>query len=389
MLFRKRLLFTLLYSLIFCLTGCWNNKDITELNIVVGVGIDQAPNNQIELTVQIVKPATIKARQQGGMDQVTQTLTARGRTIFEANRNLLTFSSRRLYYGHIQLIMISEGLARKGISDILDFFARDHEPDLRTEIIITKGITASQSLKLNSSLEDIPVTDLRETLRNTNGLPKIIDIQLVDLLKNIASTGTNSVVAKLEIAKNKENITTQDLNITGAAVFKKDKLCGWLSPTEARSYIFVQNKFKNGIIVIPNPIDKKKPVAIEMTHSHTKKSIQFVNGRPKLIVEVKNEGNIGEQEGKGDLTSPSIVRKLEQETSLLITKEINHLITKTQQELKCDIFGFGNLLHQQYPSYWENVEGNWNEFYSALEFEVKVNQEIRRSGWIREITKPK
>ena len=52
-----------LYKIIICflavalLSGCWNSRELNELGIVVGVGIDKGEaDNSVKITAQVVKP---------------------------------------------------------------------------------------------------------------------------------------------------------------------------------------------------------------------------------------------------------------------------------------------------------------------------------------------
>lgn len=364
-------------------SGCWNNVDLNDRVFVVGAGLDKSSSGKIDFSVQILKPSALGARKQGGNVKVTETISSQGVTVFDAIRNMLTKGNKKLFYGHIQVIVIGEELARQGIADALDWFDRDTEADIRSLVLIARGTTARQILQAEGAVEDIPAVEIADTLENSEALPKIKQCQLNEIIKSVNSTGKNPAVAVVSISSKKQQLYVSDLNFTGAAVFKKDKLVGWLSPEETIGYLFTQNKIKSGIINIANPADPQGKVAIEILHSQGKIDVRFRNGEPVLYVKIKENGNVGEQQGQGNLTSFKQVEKLEHETARVIKNNVMKTIRHAQNEYQADIFGFGNIVYKKNLRYWKTVENNWNEVFSNLAVEIEVESKIRRAGLIK------
>ncbi len=52
--------------------------------------------------------------------------------------------------------------------------------------------------------------------------------------------------------------------ITGAAVFRKDRLVGWLGKQETRGLLWVMGRVRSGIIVIEHPADSDEYVGLEI-----------------------------------------------------------------------------------------------------------------------------
>jgi len=57
----------------------------------------------------------------------------------EINRSITTRMNLIPNYEHLQVIIISEKVARKGLRNVLDLFIRDHEMRSRTKLFITDG----------------------------------------------------------------------------------------------------------------------------------------------------------------------------------------------------------------------------------------------------------
>ncbi len=74
-----------------------------------------------------------------------------GLTIFDACRNALERSDKKLYFGACKTIIISEELAREGITTVLDLFRRDAEARSTMDVYISGEETAAAILKLRAS----------------------------------------------------------------------------------------------------------------------------------------------------------------------------------------------------------------------------------------------
>lgn len=372
-------------------SGCWNNKDLTDISFAIAVGLDKTEDDKIELTVQLVKSSAMQRSSGGVTEKAYWVLSSTGETVFEALRNQLTTVDRKIYVNHIQLIVIGENLAKKGIQDALDFFERDQELNLQADVIITKGITAKEVLQAESELESLPAMHLVDIIKNHVALAKMKEIIVFDLFREMGSQGRELVVSGVspKTPETKEKLLIKDLKIEGASVFKGDKLVGWLNARETRGFLFVINKVQSTIINIQNPLDKDKKVAIEVTQSNTKMDVEIKDGQIMLIVEVNEEGNIGDQQNGGDLTTEEMLIKLEEETEKVIEEEIWDVIKLAQKEYEADIFGFGEIVYRKYLDYWKQVKDHWNKEFSQASAEIKVKSHIRRSGMIKGTTEVK
>jgi hypothetical protein len=61
----KIAILAVLFMLPLLLTGCWNNRDLTEINIVSAFGIDRMEDGKVFLTAQVVEPAAIQSTSSG------------------------------------------------------------------------------------------------------------------------------------------------------------------------------------------------------------------------------------------------------------------------------------------------------------------------------------
>lgn len=384
----------LLSFLIIFSSGCWNRRELTDLAVVSGIGIDRIKEDgKIALTVQIIKPAAVKTPTAGGGEggeggEGVLLMSSTGQTIQEAVRNLVMQSSRKPFFAHNKVIVVGEELARAGISPVLDFFTREHEFRRRILLLVVKG-EARDVMEVSGGLEKIPADKIQLMMRTQKDVSTTSMVKINDFVRKLSSKNTSPVASRIEIlGADQGKKEEKQVGITGTAVFKKDKLVGWLNKPETRGLLWITGKVNGGIIVVKSPGDESGEISLEILSARSKILPEIRNGQVYITVEVQEEGNIGELIGTGDLTDPEKITSLEKRKAMVIKNEIKRVLEKAQYEFNADIFGFGEAVHRKFPKYWREIEDRWEEKFPTVEVTLKVNAKIRHVGLTTNPIKP-
>lgn len=381
------ILFLLLFVTI--LTGCWSHRELNELGIVVGMGMDKI-DNEYEVSVQIVDPGNVSSKKGGTTIAAPVTLhSAKGRTVAEAVRRLTGETSRKPYYAHVRIFLLSEEVARGGIRDIMDFISRDHEFRTDFYIAVAKGVPAKQLLSVMSHLEKIPANKIYNTLELAEKeWSPVVGIKLHNLINCLVSQGRNLVLTSIQFAGNREKGGTKEdiegvvplatLRIGGGAAFKGDKLVGWLNEKESRGYAGLTNKVQRTVVEVVCPDGGR--LAVNVIRSNTKIRGR-VNNESKVEVRIRTEADVSDVECKIDLTKNETIAYLQKKAGDVIKENVIASINKAKK-LKSDIFGFGAAIHRRNPTYWNKVKDDWDSQFSDLKVEINVDVRIRRLGTI-------
>jgi spore germination protein KC len=353
---------------------------------MTGIAFDKGENGKIEITVQIVNPEAIKASEAGGgnVKKLFSNVGSTGETVFDAARNLTAKINKKVYFGQVQLMVISEEFARDGIIKIFDLFERDTEARRRADLIIAKGMEAKTVLKSESLMSRLPATHETEELESSGYSGKTLKVTLIDALKVLNKKEYSFVLPTIYNSTKSGIAFQEDLLTEGSAVIKKDKLVGFLDPLQTRGYLLSGDKIESTIINIPSPLNSKKTISIEIVRTKGKITSKIMNGKPVLSIEVSSEGNIGEQQEKEDLTKPDMIKTMEDAVQREMKDEIDNAVKITQKEYKSDIFGFIDEIYKNYYSDWVKSFHNWSNIYSQIPIKIEVNFKIRRSGLIRQ-----
>jgi len=374
------------------LSACWNQKELTDLAFVTALGIDREENDMYHVSFQLVNPGNVSTGQTGGGQGLPIAVyKSTGRTITEAARNATKKVSRRLYYAHTNLVVISEEVARDRtlMLKMLDAFARDPEFRTTTEIVIARGSSAEDIVTTLTILDKLPVTKITKELKFTEAMKgENMSISIDDLIDGIVGSGKEPILNGYQLIGIKEEAnkavnlqkTTTDafLAADGLAVIKDGALIDWIESKKSRGVIWILNKAKSTDITLKWN-GKKNALSVVPIRSKTKVSTVFKNGKPVINIKIENEGWLSEANTAIDLMDPKTIGKIEKLTEKAIKKEVQSTV-KEVKRLKCDIFGFGDVVHKANPDLWKKLKGDWNNYFAELEVNVKVDSYVRREG---------
>ena len=363
------------------LTGCWDNVDLADINIVTALGIDKTEDGKIIVTVQVVEPGALQltsSSQQGAGSFQSKPISVKsyqGETIYDALISMKAIVDKRLFLSTTQVLILGERFCKEGINEALDFMRRNYNTEYLTDVLVARGVTPEEILKIQSDMDAIPAIYIKETAENTAIRAKVKRTTLMELFKEIQNVCNQVTIGQIT----KVDETT--VKTEGTAVFKDGKLVGWLDQYQTRGFLFATNRVKGTVINIP--VDDGR-MSIEVMHSSGKMEVKFKDGRPShLSIRVTLEGNIGEYAGEKMFTSPEGVYELEKLLNREIKKEIMMALNKAQKDYSSDIFGFGEFVHKHHPRYWKEVVDEWDDIFSKLPADIQVNAKIRRGGLMK------
>lgn len=360
----------------FIFTGCWSYREINSLYIVAGIGIDKIPNSrQFNITAELVNIKETGSRQE---DQKFESalLEIEGTSIFDTIRKIIRISSKKPYLAHATIIIVSEEVAREGIISLLDLIAANEEPRLDISVLVSRGKSANEVLSMKSLSTEIISFELSTAINENEKLMRVPTLRAYEIIDAVAIPKTGTVVPVVSSFNDKGT----DLSIlSGGAVFKADKLIGFLEQEDIVPYLFIKNKIKTNVLDIETKEgDSNGTVTLETYRSKTKikpvygaEAVSFdINIETEaFLVELDTMTNYIDTQGRAKL------RKIAEEH---LEKRIEEHIEKVKKDFELDIFGFGNIIRQRNPRLWRELEEDWDTIFINADF--NINCEIRIKG---------
>lgn len=374
---------------VMLLTGCWDALELNRRAIVAGIGIDHAPEEEGQYLVsfQVIIADEISGKTGRGATP-TSIYSGTGHTISEAIRNASRKVPRLISTAHARLIIISESVARQGISEIMDFLDRDSDIRLTADVVITKGdiraVDVAASLTPIGKITAYSISQKAELTAQQSGTSFLIQID--DILRDLLIPGGGPVINSVEPVGNLkeagkksslENVESPGVVLIGdLTIFKDDKLVNWLTPDESRGMVWIRNKMKKTALVIKSD-DETGDIAVDVNRSKTGLKAQLNDPyHPVIQVNVSVQLSVREVGAEIDLRNPEVLHQIEQKINEVIARDLRAVVQKAQTA-KSDVFRFGDVVQRQSPRVWNKIEDRWEDLFPQLEVEYKVNSVIR------------
>jgi len=409
-----RKLAVLFLLLVILLTGCWDRKDIESRGYVLGIAVDKYPPNptksedpspeqasaeeeekleKMDLHIQppifavtfqlpILKKAELATTSTGaggsggGADSKTWEITQIGNSFMNMNREIVSRNSMELYFEHLQVIVISEEVARDGIEDIIDFFVRDPEMRRRVKVFITPD-QAKSILDVSPRIEDYSSIYLAKLPMNADKNSRMVEKTDLGEIINRMHAGYDFLLPAV--------IATKDeIKTNGAAVFANRKMVGWINGIEVEAIKLMVGTYKGGVIPIHAPDDEDGIISIEVTKAKSHITPIITEDVLEFRIEINVEGNYAEDinmHTHAEIDSKYLDR-LEDDFARMI-EEICMKTAKKIQEYGGDVMLLKRILETKKPEYWEEVSNNWEGIYPNVKIEVVANVDILLQGIVK------
>ena len=378
----KRLI--LVISLIIVCTGCFNYSELNDYAIATGMAIDKTDNGY---EVSMLISNSPKSNEK---NYTTVVYSGKGKTIYEAIKEIGLISPKELYIGHLSILIISDSVAKDGINSVLEFLLQEPRSKKNFYVALSKGNKAKDVLSITSPLTDFPSQNLATNLKATTNLQGSISaIDFNTLLYKLVNRGVDLtlngfvIVGDIKDGVKETNMETNKpasyIKLTNQAIFKDDKLITWANKNESRGIniindkiheMYIKVKCDNGFIVVDtNTLETKKSV----------------DKKGDVTLNTTGKASISEITCDIDLTKPSNIKRIENKVNNKI-KELELNAINLSKEYSTDIFGIGLMYYQDYPHIYNKIK-DYDKFYKNIKFKSNADIKINTSGSIKQTLK--
>ena len=380
---KKAILICLLFITAVISSGCWDMKELEQRAIVSGIALDKNKEGLLEVSCQVVNPGNIKAvstRESGvgGSSPVTIYSVTEG-SVSEAVEEMAAKTGRELFLGHNRVLIIGENAARDGLEDVLDFFNREPKIRRRLWLAVTPG-KAREVLEAAGGMGKVPAYGVSDIINASSVNSKAASVRLQEFFSQISKASVQPVASRVEIYEGEKG--QKSVKASGAAVFKRYKLVGYLDQYETRGYLWIISKVKGGVVSAFLDPEENKRISMKKLESRGKIEPRIHDDVIEMTIKLNVNGDLGETTDKElDLDNPQTIKEMEQKISQAIASEVESSINKAK-ELDCDIFGFGEKVRRSYPREWKKLYPDWEENFKNVDVKIAVSTTLRRTGKI-------
>ncbi|MDP4157459.1 MAG: Ger(x)C family spore germination C-terminal domain-containing protein, partial [Bacillota bacterium] len=164
---------------------------------------------------------------------------------------------------------------------------------------------------------------------------------------------------------------------SGSAIFHRDKLAGWLSPTQSRGLLFFIEKVDSAVVPLPCPHaseNSSEKVSLELKHQKFQVTPFYRNGKPEFSVKLTSNADL--VESSCTIPFESMKKNLEEELKKELQNELQGVIDQAQKKYKIDFLKLGEVFENRYPAEWKRLQKNWDQEFSHVNINVSVQAYI-------------
>lgn len=391
----------LCFVLTLNLTGCWDQVEVEERALVLGLAIDEAPPDALEkepqvthmkniplpkkmirVTAQIAVPARVPLGPgTGGMggggdgESPVWIVQVYGHSLDEALNNMQQEIADPRYLIHLRVIVISKEIARGGLDELNDYLRRNPEVRRRTWLLVSET-EAAEFMKVAPPLERVPTLYLQAMVEKAIGMGKFPANYLGTFWIEESNWGQNGFLPYIAV-QGKEHIL-----LKGMAYFSDGRLAGVTSAVDIGVYMGIKGTDPGGYSALLEVPDLGYTM-IKITERRAKTNVRIEEGKPHVYLNLHLEGVLDEHFDAGQgADSEAALEKIEDALERSATKLMHNFCRRTQQD-HSDIFGFGEYVRAHHPGFWKqhiHQKSDWEQMYANIPISIKLSVSIRRTG---------
>ncbi|MCQ6557983.1 Ger(x)C family spore germination protein [Paenibacillus mendelii] len=384
-----RIVAAVLLLLVQC--GCWNQIELNDISIVSATGVDVEDNGKWRMSYQLIIPQAISATtgvSTGGAP--VYVFSTESDSIREAVNKTSQELSRKLYFPHNQMVVISEKAARQGIGPLLDVYLRTPDSRETVTVFLTRG-KARSILEQLMPLEKIPGQAVQRMIendqKNGSSFPQMsIHRILLDLLGPTHTAGIPSLTlsGEGELADSvdimKETHSNKKIRLHQLGLIQGDKLIGWLNEQQSRGVMWLSGRIKQTTVAfacVNGETTRSSSIRIE----EAKTTVKPERTKDGFVMQIRTKvkGVLTEYRCIDDLSKPQSIRRMESQ----IAGEINRMMSAGWVAVKkqhADIVGFGTIIHEKYPQTWNKIRSGWNDKLEDVQIRLETKVSVSRTG---------
>lgn len=376
----KRIICLASAVLFFMLTlcGCYDYSDIESELIVSGLAFDLAESKSGEQLYLVTAEVVVAGgSSDGGASSKSEIIQNADKTPLAAIKGMMKCSSKKLFFGHCKLLILSEEVAKNGISNILDLVFRDRELRFSMEIAVARDCYAYELFSVSNAMNTIKSYEIVRTVKAVEKMHgTAVSVSVNDLL-NCIHNGSGAV--KTPYFTIEKSVDGKDLYfLGGVAVLKKDSLYGYIPSQKSIFCSLASDEFNSGTVTCSIP-SSSFPFTFNVVKSSTNIDLEKADGGGVLTFNIDLSVSFAEIPEDMPYFSYTDADSLVNQISRYVSDNVFAVVKDTFDRYGADIFNITPKLAVFYPRYLSSFE-NLEKFLRTLKIKVKTNVSVEENG---------
>ena len=335
------------------LNGCYDYQEITDLGIIVALGVDYQ-NNEFVITYEVLDDN--KDKQSGLISSYT--VTSSDTNLAKAFEKTSSKMAKKPYYSHIDIVLFGTSLAKDKFKDLTDYFLRNN--DIREDFDVVIVDNPQKVLESTTLKQKVIGSSIVKAIKSDKyGIGISLEKKYSDITSEILAFGQDTIIPKI-------NIINNDIILEGLALFNNYNLVSYLNTQDSSTYNLINNNAKNTILTNDNSF-----------------SIAIYNS--KIDINMNNSINISgsvnaeilQNNPNYNIKNSQVLKELEEDFTNILNNNIVLLITKLQEN-NSDVLGLTN-------NYYKTNRIKNNKLWLYKDINSNVDLIISKKGIIYEV----
>ncbi len=351
--------------------------ELSELMIMQGIGIDVS-NNEFKVTVEILNnEQSGSPGGNGNSDNKTKIYTAKGKTVGEALRKLITKSGNEPMFAHNRVIIIGEEAANRNLSDILDFFERNYDSRASQLLCVAKNTTGETVIRAKLLTDSIKSKILENMLQESAKQSLVPKVRIIDAVNYMKDETSGICIPAVKVEKNGEN---ENYELDGCALFGKDSTFSmYIDSQIAEGIAILNDKIEEGVISADLPNGQKASFYINKGKSR----YEITQEDGKLHYNLKVSISCDLEGVQGDeyfSTETGVLETFQTAVAQSLCKKAENTFVVLQSKHGADVVRYGKRLRLKENDLYENMKNNWDKTFPEIKLTITADVTIRRIG---------
>lgn len=343
------------------LSGCSGGRpagrEMGDMALLRTMGVDAGPAG-----VSVTVSTGPRARGLQGEEEPSMTLSAAAPSLSAACLSMQSLSDSYVFYGYVDQLLLGRELAEQGIRPALDYFARDRELGLGSQLWLVEGTTAAQAMAAGGE-EGV---DSRLSTLRTDGevgiaaIPRTAGEVYTDLMER-----GSAFVPALGLREGEDGLVE-----LGYGVLRDFRLSGVLTGDRAKGLELLAGRASADVIEVSLGEER---VSVRIRSARTRPELTFRGEDPaELKVTCRASAQVAEHDGRLD---PA---ELEQLRTLVAERLEDRLdgALEQLQEWQTDCAGLGARAALSHPGKWGKVQADWPRIFGRIRRSIDVQVDI-------------
>lgn len=365
-----------LIMMIIILMGCSRHRNIEQLSLVIGVGIDSLDtvNEKTDQHNLMLTHQTLVSPDRGGMSSSSSSpyknIVTKGPTVHEITRDI-ALKQDPLFSQHQRILVFGEQAGKTFKLDaLMDQLARDNEIRRSCLIFVTNG--QAKDILTIKGMDTPPVNVIYDLVENRYRTNKILPTLSLGEISAKLETDQSFLVQRVSKLE-------KDIQLNGAALIKGRKIYAFLSQNDLQALSWLRGDIQGGIVYGKHG---RYPFSFEIGSVKQKVKTKVKNDHSiHFDVYVKTSGRLSEDWDASDQKlSPSFINHIEKNVEKIIKSDTSKIVQKLQNDYQADAIEFREYVRINHPSFWKKHRKEWDTIFSNSTIDYHINVTIEDFG---------